>query len=171
MQFFDICTSKSAPTPSIFCILTSRRASRHRGVQFFDIASTKNASDLTFFCTVSLQNALLSTAACSFSTSQEKNASDLTFFVHFDKMRFSPQGRAIFRHRKYKKCFGPDVFCTVSLQNALLSTAACSFSTSQEKNASDLTFFVRFDFKMRFSPQGRAIFDFSAEQLPPHPPL
>ena len=86
------------------------------------------------FCTVSLQNALLSTAACSFSTSQEKNASDLTFFVHFDvKMRFSPQGRAIFRHRKYKKCFGPDVFCTVSLQNALLSTAACSFSTSQEK--------------------------------------
>ena len=53
-------------------------------------------------------------------------------FVHFNlKMCFSPQRRAIFRHRNGKKWSGPDVFCTFSLENVLLATAACNFSTSQ----------------------------------------
>ena len=53
-------------------------------------------------------------------------------FVHFDlKMCFSPQRHALFRHRNGKKWSGPDVFCTFSLENVLLATAACNFSTSQ----------------------------------------
>ena len=46
-------------------------------------------------------------------------------------MCFSPQRRAILRHRNFKKCFGPDVFCTFSLPNVLFATAACNFSTCQ----------------------------------------
>ena len=46
-------------------------------------------------------------------------------------MRFSPQRRAIFRHRNCKKWSGADVFCTFSLEHVLLATAACNFSTSE----------------------------------------
>ena len=42
-------------------------------------------------------------------------------------MCFSPQRRAIFRHRNFKKCSETDVFCTLSLQNVLFTTAACNF--------------------------------------------
>jgi len=42
-------------------------------------------------------------------------------------MCFSPQWRAFFRHRNFKKCSETDVFCTLSLQNALVTTAAWNF--------------------------------------------
>ena len=42
-------------------------------------------------------------------------------------MCFSPQRRAIFQHLNFKKRSGADVFCTFSLQNVLLATAACNF--------------------------------------------
>ena len=54
------------------------------------------------------------------------------YFVHFDlRLCFSPQRRAIFRHPNFKKWSGADVFCTFSLGNVLLATAACNFSTSE----------------------------------------
>ena len=68
-------------------------------------------------------------------------------------MCFAPQRRAIFRHLNFKKWSGPDIFCAFSLENVLLATAACNFSTSPE-----LTCFVHFHLKMSFSPQRRAIF-------------
>ena len=46
-------------------------------------------------------------------------------------MCFSPQRRAIFWHLNFKKWSEADMFCTCSLQNVLLATAACNFSTSQ----------------------------------------
>ena len=46
-------------------------------------------------------------------------------------MCFSPQRRAIFRHLNFKKWSEPDMFCTFSLENVLLATAACNFSPSQ----------------------------------------
>ena len=118
-------------------------------------------------------------------------------------MCFSPQRRAIFQHLNFKKRSEPDVFCTFSLGNVLLATAACNFSTSQlqkvvrtcsvlyiftskcasrhsgvqffniwpSKSGPKLTCFVHFHFKMCFSPQRRAIFDFSSDHMTPHPPL
>ena len=69
------------------------------------------------------------------------------YFVHFDlPLCFSPQRRAICQHLNFKKCSERRatfrhhnfqkwsenvVFCTCSLENALLATAACNFSTSQ----------------------------------------
>ena len=46
-------------------------------------------------------------------------------------MCFSLQRRAIFQHLNFKKWSEPDMFCTFWLENALLATAACNFSTSQ----------------------------------------
>ena len=46
-------------------------------------------------------------------------------------MCFSPQRRAIFQHLNFKKWSENVVFCTFSLQNVLLATAACNFSTAQ----------------------------------------
>ena len=85
----------------VLYILTSKCASRHSGVQFFDIATSKSGPPMTCF-------------------------------VHFDfKMYFSLQRRAIFPHRNFKKWSAHDMFCTFWLQNVLLATAACNFSTSQ----------------------------------------
>ena len=42
-------------------------------------------------------------------------------------MCFWPQRRAIFQHLNFKKCSAPDMFCTFSLENVLLATAACNF--------------------------------------------
>ena len=53
-------------------------------------------------------------------------------FVHFDlQMYLSLQRRAIFRHRNFKKWSAPDSFLAFWLENVLLATAACNFSTSQ----------------------------------------
>ena len=46
-------------------------------------------------------------------------------------MCFSLQRRAIFPHRNFKKWSAHEVFCTFWLENVLLATAACNFSTSQ----------------------------------------
>ena len=92
---------KVVRTPQFFDILTLKCASRHSGVQFFNISTSKSGPNLTCF-------------------------------VHFDfEMCFSPQRRAIFRHRNFKKWSEPVSFLAFWLWNVLLATAACNFSTSQ----------------------------------------
>ena len=67
-----------------------------------------------------------------FDICTSKSGPRVSVFYDFDfKMCFSPQRRAIFRHRNFKKWSAHDMFCTFWLQNALLATAACNFSTSQ----------------------------------------
>ena len=86
---------------SVLYIFTSKCASRHSGVQFFNISTSKSGPTLTCF-------------------------------VHFHlKMCFSPRRRAIVQHLNFKKWSENVVFCAFSLENALLATAACNFSTSQ----------------------------------------
>ena len=92
---------KVVRTWHVLYIFTWKCASRHSGAQFFYISTSKSGPNLTCF-------------------------------VHFHlKMCFSPQRRAIFLHLNFKKWSEPDMFCTFSLQNVLLATAACNFSTSQ----------------------------------------
>ena len=84
-----------------FNIVTSKCACRHSGVQFFNISTSKSGPNMQCF-------------------------------VHFDlEMCFSPQRCAIFQHLNFKKWSGAAVFCTFSLENVFLATAACNFSTSQ----------------------------------------
>ena len=89
--------AKVVQTRHVLCIFTSECAFRHRCVHFFNIRTYKSGPN----------------TSC---------------FVHFHfRMCFSPQRRAIFRHRNFKKCSETDVFCTLSLQNVLFTTAACNF--------------------------------------------
>ena len=55
-----------------------------------------------------------------------------TVFSTFDfEMCFAPQRRALFRHLNFQKRSEHEVFCAFSLANVLLTTTACTFSTSQ----------------------------------------
>ena len=49
VHFFDITTSKGAPTLCVLCILTWKRASRHNGAHFFDISTSKNGPCMVCF--------------------------------------------------------------------------------------------------------------------------
>ena len=74
-------------------------------------------------------------------------------------MCFSPQRRTIFRRVKSKKCFGPDVFCTFSLENVLFATAAYNFSTSERTKVVQTRHVLYiFTSECYLSPQGRAFF-------------
>ena len=97
----DIWTSKSAPYPSVFCLLTSKCASRHNGVHFFNISTSKSALHVVCFVHFDLE------------------------------MCFAPQWRALFQHLNFQKWSARGVFCTFWLGNLLCATTACTFSTSQ----------------------------------------
>ena len=116
---------KVDPTCGVLHILTYKCASRHSRVQFFDSTTSKSAPKLTCF-------------------------------VHFQfKMCFSPQRRAIFEHRNFKKWSEHVVFCAFLLTNVLRATAACIFSTSElQKVLRDLQFFSILTSKCAFCHSG-----------------
>ena len=95
-----ILTSKNAPRPPIFTLLTSTCAS-HNGVHFFDISTSKSGPTLR--CFVHFDFDMTSTCASRhndvhfFKISTSKSAPKLSCFVHFDfEMCFAPQRCAIF---------------------------------------------------------------------------
>ena len=101
MHFLRIRTSKSAPRPPVFNILTSKCASCHSGVQFLDIRTSKSAPGPSSFLTFWLHNTLFATAPCNFL-----------------RIRTSKSART-------------HSFLTFWLHNTLFATAACNFLTSE----------------------------------------
>ena len=149
------------------CFSPQRRA-------IFRHQNCRQCSEDYSFSTFSLPNCAFRHSSVHFFDGwRAKSVSELTCFVHFHfKMCFSPQRRAFFWHLDLQKCSEHVMFCTFWLPNVLFATAACIFSTSElTKSAPNTSCFVHFDFRMCFSPQRRAIFDFSSELRPPHPPL
>ena len=109
------------------CFSLERRA-------LFPHRNFKKWSEHAVFYTFWFANMLLATAAWNFSTSQLQKVvrECCVLLVHFDlKMCFSLQGRAIFPHRNFKKWSEHVATSTFWLENVLLATAACNFSTSQ----------------------------------------
>ena len=118
VHFFDISTSKRAPTLVCFihfdlemCFAPQRRALfRHLNFQKW--------SEAGVFCTFwlgNLGNMLLATTACTFSTSQ---------LPKMVRSCFWPQRRALFRHLNFQKWSDDGVFCTFWLGNVLRATTA-----------------------------------------------
>ena len=98
---------------SFFNILTLKCASRYSGVQFFHIATSKSAWARQFFNILTLKCASRYSGVQFFHIATSKSGPPLRCFVHFDlKMFFSPQRRAIFPHRNFKKWSEHAVFCT-----------------------------------------------------------
>ena len=127
-------------TPQFFSIFTSKCASRYSGVQFFNISTSKSGPRMSCF-------------------------------VHFHlKMCFSPQRRAIFQHLNFKKWSENVVFCTLSLENVLLATAACNFSTSQlQKVVRACSVLYIFTSKCASRHSGVQFFDISTSKSGPRP--
>ena len=165
--------TKVVRTRHVLCILTSECAFRHRCVHFFNIRTYKSGPDTScfvhfdfrmcfspqvraffqhqnlqkwsghvMFCAFWLQNVLFATGACIFSTSELTKAVQNCHVLYIFTSKY--------------------VFCHSGVH---------FFDRRTAKSASDLTCFVHFHFKMCFSPQRRAIFDFSPDHLTPRPPL
>ena len=62
------------------------------------------------------------------------------------------------------------VLCILTSKCASRHNGVHFFDISTSKSGPTLRCFVRFDFKMCFAPQRRAIFHLSSGQLAPHPP-
>ena len=83
-------------------------------------------------------------------------------------MRFSPQRRAIFQHLNFKKWSEDDVFCTFWLENVLLATMACNFSTSElQKVLWECQFFNIFTWKCASGHSDVQFFDIGTSKSGP----
>ena len=83
-------------------------------------------------------------------------------------MCFSPQRRAIFRHRNFKKCSETVSFLTFWLTHVFLATAACNFSTSQlQKVVWDPKFFSILTWKCASRHSGVQFFNISTSKSGP----
>ena len=157
----------------VLYILTYKCAWRHSGVRFLDIWPSKSGPRVWSFCTFWLANVLGATAASNFFRIGTSNIGpSLRCLAHFDlKMRFAPQGRAIFEHRNFKKLLRPcGVLCILTGKCASRHSGVRFLDIWTSKIAPRLWCFAHFDLQMCLAPQRRAIFHLSAEQLPPHPP-
>ena len=142
VHFFEIWTSKSAPTMVCFvhfdfqmCFAPQRRA-------LFRDLNFQKWSENGVFCAFWLGNVLRATTACAFSTSQ------------------------------LPKVLRPwCVLCILTSKCASRHNGVHFFDISTAKSGPELVCFVHFDFEMCFAPQRRAIFHLSSGQLAPHPPL
>ena len=108
------------------CFSPQRRAiCRHRNF--------KKWSEADVFCTFSLENVPLATAACNFSTSElQKMLWDPQLFcILTSKYTSRHSGVQFCRHLNFKNCSETLNFLAFWLQNILLATAACNFSTSE----------------------------------------
>ena len=109
------------------CFSLQRRAIfQHRNVNTWSVP----LSFLTFW----LENVLLATAACNFSRSQLQKVIRARQFFNILTLRCAFRNSAVQFFDIATSKRGPPLrcmFCTFWLENVLLATAACNFSTSQ----------------------------------------
>ena len=104
------------------CFSLQRRA-------IFPHLNFKKWSEHALFCAFWLQNVLLATAACNFTTSQlQKVARECSVLYILTSKCASPYSGVQFFHISTSE---HALFCAFWLQNVLLATAACDFTTSQ----------------------------------------
>ena len=83
-------------------------------------------------------------------------------------MCLAPQPRAIFQHLNFKKCSETVSFLTFLLENVLLATAACNFSTSQlQKVVRECSVLYIFTCKCASRHSGVQFFDISTSKSGP----
>ena len=142
VQFFNIATSKSGPNMQCFVHFHFKMCFSPQRRAIFRHLNFKKCSGADMFCTFSLQNVLLAKAACAFSTSQLQKV--------------------------VRTC---SVLYIFTWKCASRQSGVQFFNISTSKSGPELMCFVHFHLKMCFSPQRRAIFDFSSDHMTPHPPL
>ena len=164
VHFFDISTSKSAPTLVWLVHFDFQRCFAPQRRALFRHLNVQKCSDAGMVAHFDFQMCF--------------------------QMCFAPQRRALFQHLNVQKWSDVGVLCTFWLGNVLRAATACAFSISQlpkvlrcwcglyiltskcashrngvhffhistSESAPTLVWFVLFDFQMCFAPQRRAIF-------------
>ena len=102
MHFSTSDRQKRLKNLQFLTLLISKCASRHNCVHFFHISTSKSGPNMWCFCQFDLEMCFVPQRRALFSTSQlPKVVRDRQFFLHFwlRTARFSPQWRALFRHR------------------------------------------------------------------------
>ena len=125
------------------------------------------------FSTFWLTNMLRATAACHFWTSElPKWLLHPQFFNILTSKCASRHSRVAFWNiGTSKMALTPSVFNILTSKCASRHSRVAFWNIWTSKMAPGMWCFAHFDFQTCFSPQPRAIFLLSAEQLPPHPPL
>ena len=142
VAFLNIGTSKMAPPMWCFVHFDLQMCFAPQPRGIFQHRNFKKCYDTVSFLPFSLANVLVATAACHFSTSElQKWLRDRQFF------------------------------CIFTCKCASRHSGVPFFNIGTSKSATTPSVFYHFHLQMCFSPQPRAIFHLSAEQLPPHPPL
>ena len=142
VPFLDIGTTKSGPRVWCFPHFDLQICFAPQRRAIFEHRNFQNGSAPVVFCAFRLTNMLRATAACHFWTSERA---------------------------KWVRDRG--VLCILTCKCASRHRRVAFFTIATSKMAPGMWCFAHFDFQMCFSPQPRAIFHLSAEQLPPHPPL
>ena len=160
----------------VLYILTCKCAWRHSGVPFFNNFSTsarqKVARECQFFNILSSKCASRHSGVQFFCIATSKSGLRMLCFVHFDfKMCFSPQRRAIFPHRNFKKWSEHVARGAFLLKMCFSPQRRAIFQHHNFQKWSEPVARGAFLLKMCFSPQRRATFHVFSEQPPPHPPL
>ena len=180
----DGSTSKSGPNVVCFTILTSKCASRHNAVHFFDISTSKSGARPSALTIFDLRTCF-STTACTFLEKCSENGVPFTFW-HGSVL--GATAAHFFEHLNVQTCSEAEAACTFSTSYLIASKSApnmvsfvrlawscashhsgvhfCHISISEPEVV--LTFWL---LQTCFAPQRRAIFDLSAPQMAPHPPL
>ena len=114
VQFFHIATSKSGPSMQCFVHFDFKMCfSLQRRVIFAHLNFKKCCEPLSFFSIFTSKCASRYSGVQFFHVATSKSGPNMQCFVHFDfKMHFSPQRRAFFPHRNFKKWSEHAVFCT-----------------------------------------------------------
>ena len=149
------------------CFSPQRRA-------IFRHQNFKKFSEAVSFLAFLLPNVLFATAAWNFSTSElPKVLSECgVLYIFTSECAFRHSGVQFFDIRTSQKVLrGCQFFNIFTSECAFHHSGVEFFNISTYKSGPNTSCFVHFQFKMRFSPQRRAIFDLSADHLTPHPPL
>ena len=135
---------KIVQNAGVLYIFICKCASRYSGVQFFHIVTSKSGPSPSIFLHFDFEMCFSLQRRAIFPYELQKVVRTCSvLYILTLKMCFSLQRRAIFPHRNFKKWSEPDMFCTFWLENVLLATAACNFSTSPlQKVLGDRQFFT-----------------------------
>ena len=172
-QLTDFSTSKLqkvCQNKGILYILTyTLCASRHSRVQFFHVRTSESAPRPEVFEHFDLQMCF-ALQRCNFSELQKVPREWGVLYILTCKCASRYSGVQFFDMWTSKAVRRWGVLGILTCKCASRHSGAQFFDVRTSKSAPNTTCFVRFDFKMRFSPQRRAIFDFSSDHMTPRIP-
>ena len=161
VHFFNISSSKSVPSPSVFYTFDLEMCLAPQGRALFQhLIFQKCPRRVNFFFHFWLGSVLCATRECTFSASHLPKVVRARQFFTFLTWKCASRHKGVhFFSISSSKWSEPVSFLHFWLGSVLRATRACTFSASHlPKVVRDPPVFYTFDLEMCFAPQGRALF-------------